>query len=122
MGRRSFIRFTHKADILSKTFSTNDTGQRFPVWSMTHENAECFATAAGMRATIRITPTTEQADWITLFLPYDTAIAYGSRIKDISYKSEIIHAGTYEVQQIDPAPSFSGRPMYNVLTIKSVIE
>jgi hypothetical protein len=122
MPSRSFIRFSHRADILSKTFVTNDTGQRQAQWSTTSESAPCFATPAGMRASIRITPTAEQSSWISFFLPLNVEISFDSRVKDIRYKNEIIYPGLYEVHQIDPAPSFSGKPMYYTITLKSVIE
>lgn len=122
MPRSSFIRFTHTADILKKTFQTNDTGQRFPTWSVLQEDAACFATPAGMRATIRVTPTAEQSDWVTLFLPVSTDISYDCRVRDIKYKNYFMYKGLYEVHQIDPAPSFTGKPMYYIVTIKSVIE
>lgn len=122
MPRRGFIRFTHRADILSKTYATNDTGQRFPQWSVSTQDASCFATPAGMKASIRITPTAEQSSWISFFLPINVEINYDSRVKNIRYKNEVIYNGLYEVHQIDPAPSFSGKPMYYIITLKSVIE
>jgi hypothetical protein len=122
MPRSSFIRYTHRADILRKTFQTNDTGQRVPTWSVLHNDTPCFATPAGMRATIRVTPTAEQSDWITLFLPISTEIGYDYRVKDIKYKNSFMYQGTFDVHQIDPAPSFTGKPMYYIVTIKSVIE
>jgi hypothetical protein len=120
--RRSFIRFTHRADILSKSSVTNDTGQKRASWSMAHEGAPCFATPAGMRATVRVTPTAEQSDWVTLFLPTEIDINYGSRVQNIRYKDENLYNRIFEIHQIDPAPSFSGKKMYQIVTLKSVIE
>lgn len=122
MPRSSFIRFTHTADILSKSFQTNDAGQRLPTWSVLQSNAPCFATPAGMRATIRVTPTAEQSDWITLFVPISVDINYDCRIKNIKYKNIFMYEGLFDIHQIDPIPSFTGKPMYYTLTLKSVIE
>jgi hypothetical protein len=122
MSKSSFIRFTHKADILQKTFQTNDVGQRLPTWSIWHKDAACFATPAGMRATIRVTPTAEQSEWVTLFLPVALEIDYGCRVQNIRYKNISMYQSLFDVHQIDPAPSFSGKPMYYIVTLKSVIE
>lgn len=122
MPKSSFIRFTHTADILSKNFQTNDAGQRLPIWSVVTKDAPCFATPAGMRATIRVTPTAEQSDWITLFLPVSTEITYDHRVQDIKYKNIYMYKNFFDVHQIDPAPSFTGKPMYYIVTLKSVIE
>jgi hypothetical protein len=122
MPKSSFIRFVHNADIVHKTYVTNDTGQRLPTWSTKYNNTPCFATPAGFRASIRTSPTVEQSDWITMFLPINIEISYDSRVRDIKYKNITMYSGLYEIHQIDPAPGFTGKPIYYAVTLKSVIE
>ena len=117
-----FIRFVYKCQVLSKTSTANDTGQRLATWSVQDSNSPCYATPASMRASIRVTPTTEQGDWLTFYIPSKTQINYGTRIANIKYRDKILYAGPYEVQDIKGMNGFSGNIEYYELSLKRVIE
>lgn len=122
MPRSSYVRFRHRCDILSKTFKTNDTGQKMPTWSVLYSDRRCFATPSSMRASIRVVPTTEQGDYLTFYVTPDTEIAYGTRVKDIKYKNEVIYEGPYEVQDVKKMTGFTGAVQFIEILLKRVVE
>jgi hypothetical protein len=75
-----------------------------------------------MRASIRVTPTAEQGDFLTFYVPEAANITYGSRVRGIKRRDKIIFAGPYEVQDIKPMVGFSGSVEYQEITLKKVIE
>jgi len=122
MARTSFVRFRHTCDVLTKSFKTNDTGQREPVWSVVYSKQPCFMTPSSVRATIRVAPSAEEGDFFTLFLPLNVDLKYSSRIKNIRYRKTKLYNGEYEVQDIKMMTGFSGAGQFYKILVKRVIE
>lgn len=122
MARTSFVRFRHTCDILSKSFKTNDTGQREPVWSVVSKKQPCFMTPSSVRASIRVAPSAEEGDFFTLFLPLDVDVKYSSRIKNVKYRNTTLYNAEYEVQDIKLMTGFSGAGQFNKILVRRVIE
>jgi len=113
----------NQCDIQTKIIRTNDTGQRVAIWSTETPNQRCGLAPAGSAASIRVAPTTEQADYITLFFPHNTKLNYQSRIVNVrSRGGELVYEGPFEVRQIDKPISMSGKVTYLNVIAKSVIE
>jgi hypothetical protein len=124
--KRSFARMQHRCDIESKQYVVNDTGQRKAEWVAVKLDERCGATPAGSKVTQRVTPTSENMEWLTVMFPYDSPISYESRIPNIRSQyggaEEIAFDGPFQVHQIDRTVSFTGRVQYLLVTLKSVIE
>ena len=121
---RTFYRLIHKCDILSKSVITNPSGQKKPTWTNTLSGQRCFVAQSGTAASIRSAPTIEGGDWISMILPYDIDIEYGSRVENIVHylTGEVIYTGVFQVMEISNQTSFTGRVQHRVVTLKSVIE
>lgn len=122
MVRSSYMRYTHTAELLNKTTATNDTGQRMPVWSVVTSSLRCFASPSSMKASLRVTPTIEQGDFLTFYAGPEESINYSSRIRNIKKNNKIIFAGPYEVQDIKNMIGFTGGVQYKEITLKLVVE
>jgi hypothetical protein len=122
MARSSFIRYTHLADVLTKTSSTNDVGQKMPTWSTKYKNLKCFAVSSFSSADIRVNPTIEQAVLLTFYVPYDIDIDFSSRVQNIRFRKQVIFDGFFEVDDIKIAVGYIGKPQYKEITLKQVIE
>lgn len=122
MARSSYMRFRHRCEILSKTVKTNDTGQKMPSWSVVYAEHKCFATPSSMRASIRVSPTIEQGDYLTFYVSPDTNLDFSTRVRNIRYRSDIIYAGPYEVQDVKPMTGFSGAVQHQEVLLKKVVE
>lgn len=114
----------NRVDIYEKVTTENDTGQYVATWQAAYESVKCSVTPAGSAASIRVSPTAEEADYITMMLPYDTDISYTSRLYNISnLYGDVVYPGVYQVIQIDrQMSSTTGRVEYLQLKLKSVIE
>lgn len=114
----------HKVDLYEKSIEENDTGQSFATWYLSEEEIRCFVTPSGSAASIRVSPTAEEADYLTVMLPYDTNVSYTTRFDNFSnLYGETIYPGIFQVIQIDRHVSaITGRVEYLQLKLKSVIE
>ena len=123
MSTKNFIRFLHKADIYTKTSLRNEMGQMKATWNISYQNVPCLYTPAGSSTGIRISPTSDEADYFSIYFNPDVDITYGSRIRNISTKNrgEIIDPNWYQIIQINREISFSGKVQYIQLKVKSVI-
>lgn len=129
MIRRTFFRSPHTCDIQNKITYTNSTGQRMADWATSQEDVPCSLVPAGTRSSLRVTPTTEERDWITMTFPHDCVLSYNSRVINIRHKFqktgkvEYLYPGTtFEVAQIDRPVGYTGRVLYLNVHLKSVIE
>lgn len=121
--KRSNIVMANQCDIQTKITRVNDTGQRVAIWSTDTSNQRCGLAPAGSAASIRVAPTTEEADYITLFFPHTAKVDYQSRIVNIRSKGgELIYDGPFEIRQIDKPLSMSGKVTYLNVIAKSVVE
>lgn len=124
MSSRNFVRLLHKADIYKKTSIKNDMGQMKASWNISAQDVPCLYTPAGSSTGIRISPTSDEADYFFIYFNHNVDIDYSYRIKNISTKigSEMIDSGWYQIVQINREISFSGKVQYLELKVKSVIE
>jgi len=116
------MRLRHRCEILTKSHQTNDTGQRMPTWSVLYSNYKCFATPSSMRASIRVSPTIEQGDYLTFYLPPEANVSFSTRIQNIRYRNNVIYDGPYEIQDIKPMTGFSGAVQHQEILLKRVVE
>jgi hypothetical protein len=121
--RRSFIRFVHKCDVYNKTTTTNDTGQKRPLWVPVATNVDCAMTPSGASPEIRSQPTQEEADFLTVQFPHDAPIDYTVRVYNLRTKTgELIYAGPFMVNKVDKPVSFTGKVQFIDAILKLVTE
>ena len=122
--KRTSLRFTHTIDIYSKTTTENDVGQFFASWTVNQTGQICYFTPSGSAASIRVTPTIEEADYYTIILPHDADIDYGSRIYNVRARGsqELLYDGPFQIWQIDKHVSYSGKVQFLQVKVKTVIE
>jgi len=122
--RRNFIRMTHKVDIYSKVSIVNDMGQLHATWNLAQQDVRCLYVRAGSSTSIRIEPTTVEADFYFFYFDHDVDISYKTRFKNVRtyIGDELIAPDWIQVNQIDREISFSGKVQYLQVKVKSVIE
>lgn len=91
-----FMKFRHKADIYDKSTVVTPTGQKKASWSLGDADVKCdYIPRWG---NVKVAPTSEQSDMVTLFFDSDAGIDYGKRIYNIKDKfGNVIDAGPFEI-------------------------
>lgn len=115
------MRFIHKADIYTKSYIVQPSGQRKASWELEFEGVECSYIPE--KTSVRVSPTTEETDKVVFFFPRTTEITYGSRISNvISRKGELLLPDTYEVMAISRITGYQGKLNYYAIRAESAVE
>jgi hypothetical protein len=116
---------SHRVDIYEKDTVENDTGQLMADWILSISEQRCFFTPAGAAASIRISPTMEEADYLTMIFPHDCPISYGTRLYNLKSGTgdEVYYEGPLQVVQIDKHVSpVTQKVQFLQVKVKTVIE
>lgn len=117
---RSWIRFIHKVDILTKQTSSTSSGQRLASWVKTGETDCSFAPN---RTNIRVAPTTEEKDIDMIFFPHNADITYETRLENLrDRRGNLIYDGQLQVVSIKKPVGYQGRVNHLQVRVESVIE
>jgi hypothetical protein len=113
--------FNQRLDIWKKTQTKNNAGQLSATWAIESSRVKCHHIPRV--AVTRTKPTAEETETVTIFVPNDTVINYGSRIYNIVDRyGNLIEAGPLEVDSILRQPGFGGKIHHIALKAKRVIE
>lgn len=118
------ISYVHLCDIYSKEVVESESGQKQPEWTLEVEGQICWNVP--QKATVRVNPTSEQADKIILFLPITANIEYDSRIENLRTRFGVciptLEEKSFEVKEIRPFSNFIGKPIHLQVKAESIIE
>lgn len=121
MYKRSIIHFKMRCDLLVKEVTYGQSGQPIASWKPLAERQRCMYSPD--RTNTRIEPTQEEADRGFITLPYDSLIDYDVRVVNITNRyEEVIAPGPFEVLEIRPFTSYTGRVNQIQAKVKRVIE
>jgi hypothetical protein len=116
-----YTTFAHRCDIWAKTQTANRAGQLAASWSIESSRIKCHYIPRV--AVTRTKPTAEETETVTIFLPPDTEVAYGSRLYNIVDRyGNVIEEGPMEINAILKQPGFGGKIHHLALKAKRVIE
>jgi hypothetical protein len=111
----------HRADIYNKTAVVSASGQKKPNWSLGFSDIQCHFIPR--RATVRLQPTYDETEHVTLFFQSTAPVDYGKRIYNVKDKfGNIIEAGPMEIVAVLKHPGYTGKIRHIFVTAKRVIE
>lgn len=114
-----YMQLRHRADIYTKSVTTNAAGQKKPSWTASQTNVHCQFIPRF--ALTRVSPTFEEREVVNIF--FSEEVSYDDRIYNIKdRKGNVIEAGPFEVVSVLKQPGFSGKVHHYVVQVRRVIE
>jgi len=116
-----YAKYVNKADIYSKSVTTNAAGQEKASWAISTADKKCnFVPRLGI---IRTRLTYEETEDCFFFFPADTTIDYNSRLYNVRDRSgTVIEEGPMEITEVLKQPGFSGKVHHIAIKARRVIE
>jgi hypothetical protein len=123
MAYQTFLRFRHKADIYTRTVTTNNSGQKIAAWTLGQSGLPCsWQPVASER---RVTPYTENVEEYEILVPHSYAsyFDYGYRVQNIKDRYDnVLAAGPFEVVEILRRAGYSGKLSHILVRIRLAVE
>lgn len=123
MAYGTYLRFTHRCDIYSRTSTVSAAGQRVPTFTAQKTSVPCeFQSGSSER---RVSPYTDNIDQYQLVVPKDyvSYFQYPSRVKNIKDRyGNLIEAGDFEVINIERKTGFNGKVTHIIVSLQLVVE
>ena len=117
----TYITFRHKADIYAQTRIVSNSGQKKATWQIETSSQKCDFLPK--YSNIRIRPTQEDMDTITMYFPSEAILTTDKRVYNIVDRfNQTIDNGPFEIVGIDRETGFTGALHHYVCRLKRVVE
>jgi hypothetical protein len=117
------LRMPHRVDVLTMERNTQPSGQREASWH-TQEHVKCYYVPH--RATIRVSPTSEETEKIMLFFNSNVPIDFKTRFANLTDRDGNVfphlEGKTFEVISMNHFSNYSGKPHHIQVVVETVIE
>jgi hypothetical protein len=123
MFRRNNLRMPHRIDIMSMERITSPSGQKEASWNL-EKRIKCYYVPH--RATIRVSPTSDETEKIMIFVPSDAPIDFKTRMENLTDRKgnafPHLEEKKFEVISMNHFSGYGGKPHHIQVVIETVIE